>query len=70
MAAHGPFDFVICTHVLEDIRDPVFVMRQLRRVARAGFIAMPHEHFEVTNNESRFLTGCSHRRWICTIPTA
>ena len=69
MAAHGRFDFVICTHVLEDIRDPVFVTRQLRRVARAGFIAMPNKHFEFTNNESRFFTGCSHHRWIYTIQT-
>jgi|GEM_PF-687697 len=69
MAAHGRFDFVICTHVLEDIRDPVFVVRQMRRLARAGFIAMPTKHFEFTNNESRFLTGCSHHRWIYTIQT-
>lgn len=62
-----PFDFSICTHVLEDVRDPMFVAKWLMRVSRAGFIAMPNKHFEFVNNESRFYTGCSHHRWIYTI---
>src|SRR4051794_8554668 len=29
------FDFVICSHTLEDLRDPVWVCDELTRVARA-----------------------------------
>jgi SAM-dependent methyltransferase len=35
------FDYVICSHVLEHVPDPGAVIRELQRVARAGYIEVP-----------------------------
>src|ERR671932_207319 len=32
------FDFVLCGHTLEDVRDPIGVCSELVRVAKAGYI--------------------------------
>jgi hypothetical protein len=32
------FDFVICRHTLEDLRDPIAVCRKMNRVGHAGYI--------------------------------
>src|SRR3954454_24781297 len=39
--AGDQFDFAICSHTLEDIRDPISVCRELQRVAKAGYIEVP-----------------------------
>ena len=39
--ADGAFDFVICSHVLEHVERPDAVIRELVRVARAGYIEVP-----------------------------
>lgn len=36
------FDYVICSHVLEHVPDPSAVIGELTRVARAGYIEVPH----------------------------
>lgn len=64
---HGPFEFSICTHVLEDVRDPFFVARRLARISRAGFVSVPTKHSELSNVESRFYLGYCHHRWIFTV---
>ncbi|MFZ4396280.1 MAG: hypothetical protein ACOYOU_11715 [Kiritimatiellia bacterium] len=61
------WDFVICSHVLEDIRDPLFVLRQLTRHARGGFIAVPNKHTELSKVESWLYVGYAHHRWIFTV---
>lgn len=35
------FDYVVATHVLEHVHDPIQACRELQRVARAGFIETP-----------------------------
>lgn len=35
------FEFSFCSHVLEDVRDPVTVLREISRVSRAGYIETP-----------------------------
>ena len=35
------FDFVVCSHTLEDVRDPVWVSSEINRVGRAGYIEVP-----------------------------
>ena len=62
-----PFDFSICTHVLEDIRDPFFVARQLASISRAGYVSVPTKHSEMANVESRHYLGYCHHRWIYTV---
>lgn len=61
------FDFSICTHVLEDVRDPFFVARQLAAISKAGFVSVPTKHSELSNVESRFYLGYCHHRWIFTV---
>jgi len=66
-ASGKPFDFSICTHVLEDIRDPFFVARRLARISNAGYVSMPTKHSELSNVESKFYLGYCHHRWVYTV---
>lgn len=59
--------FVICTHVLEDIRDPLFVVRWIQRVGKRGFIAVPNKHTELSAVESPQYPGYYHHRWMFTL---
>ena len=61
------YDFSICTHVFEDVRDPLFVARQLQRVSAAGFVSMPTKHSELSHVESGAYLGYCHHRWIFTV---
>lgn len=61
------FDFSICTHVLEDIRDPFFVARQLASISDAGYVSVPTKHSEMANVESKFYLGYCHHRWVYTV---
>lgn len=59
------FDFSICSHVLEDIRDPVFVCSELMRVSKAGYIETPSRLVEQTMGvESETYPGYCHHRWL------
>lgn len=40
------FDFVICSHVLEHSANPERFLAELQRVARAGYIEVPHAFME------------------------
>jgi hypothetical protein len=61
------WDFVICTHLLEDLRDPAPVVRWVQQIAPAGFIAVPNKHTEVSAVESPQYPGYYHHRWIFTL---
>jgi hypothetical protein len=61
------WDFTICTHTLEDIRNPDFVLDQLMAVSKGGFIAMPNKHQELSCIQSRYWLGYAHHRWIFTV---
>jgi hypothetical protein len=58
------FDFSICTHVLEDIRDPLTAIRGLQRISRAGFVATPTKWRELSPIEDGLWLGNYHHRWI------
>ena len=61
-------DFCICTHTLEDIRDPMWVVNKINQNFSAGFISMPNKHQELTLGlESIFFPGWSHHRWIFSL---
>lgn len=58
------FDFVVCSHVLEDIRDPLRVCGELVRVAKAGYIEVPSREIESTWGVEGRYTGYYHHRWL------
>lgn len=62
------FDFVLCSHTLEDIRDPIAVCKELNRVAKAGYIEVPSRLVESTKGVERpFYCGYYHHRWLCEV---
>lgn len=61
------WDFCICTHVLEDIRNPGYVIDKILRNFNVGFISMPNKHTEMSHVESPLYLGYCHHRWIYTI---
>lgn len=63
------FDFSICSHTLEDIRDPVFVLQQIMRVSKSGYISFPSKHTEFSNHQSNFWNGSCHHRWVFSLKT-
>ncbi len=69
--AHGlsfadkQFDFVICSHTLEDLRDPLWVCSELMRVGKRGYVEVPSREWETCRGaEHPKLAGLSHHRWL------
>jgi hypothetical protein len=59
------FDYVICSHTLEDVRDPIHVCREIARVGKAGYIETPGPATELTRGiESPLWCGWHHHRWL------
>jgi hypothetical protein len=62
------FDFVICSHTLEDIRDPLWVCSEMIRVGKRGYIEVPSREWESCRGiESPRMVGLSHHRWLIDI---
>jgi hypothetical protein len=61
------FDFVVCGHTLEDIRDPIWACSELIRVARAGYIEVPSRLEEHTYGFQGPWVGWGHHRWLVEI---
>ncbi len=63
------FDFVFCSHLLEDIRDPLWVCFEMNRIGKAGYIETPsrvvesHKNIGGKWNLNKYVTGYSHHRW-------
>ena len=60
----GRFDFAVCSHTLEDLRDPIWVCAELQRVARAGYVEVPAVVEELTWGVQGPWVGWTHHRWI------
>ena len=59
------FDFATCTHVLEDLRDPVWVCSEMSRIAKAGYIETPSRVVEQSLGvEHPLYAGYYHHRWL------
>ncbi|HEX8105071.1 MAG TPA: methyltransferase domain-containing protein [Solirubrobacteraceae bacterium] len=62
--ADGQFDFAICSHTLEDVRDPVHVCQELQRVARAGYVEVPSRLEEQAYGIQGPWVGWGHHHWL------
>lgn len=62
--ADNQFDFAVCSHTLEDVRDPIWVCSELARVAKAGYIEVPARSEEQTPNVHGPWVGWSHHHWM------
>ena len=61
-------DFAICSHTLEDIRDPLWVCSELIRVAKRGYIEVPSREWETCRGLERpNEVGLSHHRWLIDV---
>lgn len=68
------FAFSVCSHLLEDVRDPLTVCRELLRVSRAGYIETPSRLREIFAKARWFRwkallgnvpeVGFCHHRWL------
>jgi hypothetical protein len=62
------FDFSLCTHTLEDIKDPISVCKELIRVSKAGYIECPSREVEsILNLKKQGLVGYGNHRWFVDI---
>ena len=58
------FDFVVCGQVLEDVRDPIYVVEEMQRVGKRGYIEVPSRFYEqLLGLEFEKMCGASHHRW-------
>jgi hypothetical protein len=62
--ADGQFDFAVCSHTLEDVRDPLYVCDELTRVARSGYIEVPSRLEEQSYGFQGPWAGWGHHRWL------
>jgi len=53
----GVFDYVVCNQVLEHVEDPAMALRELARVGKKGFLAVPSELQE-------FICPTEAHRWV------
>jgi hypothetical protein len=58
------FDFVWCSQVVEDIRDPIGVCKEMQRVGKAGFISTVHRSYESSVVQYDGVVGYHHHRWL------
>ena len=65
--ADDQFDFAVCAHTLEDVRDPVWVASELSRVAQAGYVEMPAAIEELTLGVQGPWVGWGHHHWLCFV---
>jgi hypothetical protein len=64
---NGKFDFVICSHTLEDISNPRITCKMINNIGNAGFISMPSKYAELSIFEYKYglaYCGYHHHRWI------
>jgi hypothetical protein len=65
---NGLFDFVICTHTLEDLNYPENICKIINRIGKQGFISVPSKYSEYCIFESHLNLnghrGYHHHRWI------
>lgn len=60
----GEIDFIYCRHTLEDLHNPFFALREMRRVGKRGYIETPHVITELRKEtQSPLWRGYAHHFW-------
>jgi hypothetical protein len=67
VAQNGKFDYSICSHTLEDIYNPVEVIRLLEVISKKGFIAIPSKYEELTFLYGNYYRGNPHHKFIFNV---
>lgn len=62
--ADDAFDLVVCSHTLEDVRDPIWVCSELSRIGRAGYVEVPSRLEEQSWGVNGDYVGWSHHHWL------
>lgn len=65
--ADKEFDFVYCRHVLEDMYNPFLLLKEMERVAKAGYIETPSPIAEMgrgVDGSSPPFRGYHHHHWV------
>ena len=65
--ADDQFAFAVCSHTLEDVRDPVWVCSELERVARAGYVEVPSRLEEQSYGVQGPWVGWGHHHWLIEV---
>jgi hypothetical protein len=61
------FDFATCSHVFEDVRDPIWLCSEISRIAKAGYVETPSRALEQSRGvENPSYAGYYHHRWLIT----
>lgn len=60
----GRFDLVILSHILEDVRDPFYILRKTSEISDHVFISVPSKFVEFFPVESHAFVGHHHHRWV------
>lgn len=64
-------DFVVCSHVLEDIRDPIHLCQEIIRIGKRGYIEVPSRTVEsVVGVGGKNCIGYWHHRWMVEIKSS
>ena len=58
------FDLAILSHILEDVRDPFFIIEQALKVSSLLYISVPSMFLEFSHLESNRYVGYIHHRWL------
>jgi Methyltransferase domain len=60
-------DFVVCSHTLEDVRDPIWVCSEMVRIAKAGYVEVPSRLEEQSAGFQGPWVGWGHHRWLIDV---
>ena len=60
-------DFVVCSHTLEDVRDPIWVCQEINRIGKRGYIEVPSRLEEQSYGVQGTWVGWGHHRWLVDI---
>src|SRR5205807_6843630 len=62
--ADKSIDFVVCSHTLEDIRDPIGLCGEIVRVGKAGYVETPSRLEEQSYGFQGPWAGWGHHHWL------